>query len=123
MSLFSQRLAIVGAFMFLTAILYVLFGQITVKKLRKNPKTKSALGLELVSGWDIINAAQAIAIPRSLSRKLENSPLSSIYANSSLLYENTNRFDRILGAVFYWLLLVSGLSAPIIIFLNDFGLI
>jgi len=64
-SLFSQMLAIVGICMFLTAILYVIFGQVTVKKLRKNPKTKDALGLEYVSGWDIINVAQALAIPRS----------------------------------------------------------
>ncbi len=123
MSLFSQMLAIVGICMFLTAILYVAFGQVTVKKLRKNPKTKDALGLEYVSGWDIINVAQALAIPRSWSRKLEKSPLSSMYANSDLLFENTSKLDRMLGAVFYWLLMISGLSAPLIIFMNDLGFI
>jgi hypothetical protein len=116
-------LAIVGICMFLTAILYVAFGQVTVKKLRKNPKTKDALGLEYVSGWDIINVAQALAIPRSWSRKLEKSPLSSMYANSDLLFENTSKLDRMLGAVFYWLLMISGLSAPLIIFMNDLGFI
>lgn len=123
MSLFSQMLAIVGICMFLTAILYVAFGQVTVKKLRKNPKTKDALGLEYVSGWDIINVAQVLAIPRSWSRKLEKIPLSSIYANSDLLFENTSKLDRILVAVFYWLLMISGLSVPIIILMNDFGFI
>jgi hypothetical protein len=49
----------------LTGIMFVLFGQITVRKLRKNPKTRNALGLEYVSGWDVINAAQALAFPRS----------------------------------------------------------
>jgi len=78
MSLFSKILTIVGFCMFLTAIFYVAFGQVTVKKLRKNPKTKDILGLEYVSGWNIINVAQALAIPRSWSRKLEKSPLSSM---------------------------------------------
>ena len=123
MSLFSQMLAIVGICMFLTAILYVAFGQVTIKKLRKNPKTKDALGLEYVSGWDIINVAQVLAIPRSWSRKLEKIPLSSIYANSGLLFENTSKLDRILVAVFYWLLMISGLSVPIIILMNDLGFI
>jgi hypothetical protein len=103
MSLFSQIMAMVGIGMFLTAVLYVVFGQVTVKKLRKNPKTKEMLGLEYVSGWDIINVAQALAIPRSWSRKLERSSLSPMYANSSLLFANTSRLDRVLGTTFYWL--------------------
>ncbi|MCF6251002.1 MAG: hypothetical protein L3J75_07000 [Methylococcaceae bacterium] len=123
MSLFSQMLGIVAIFMFFACILYVIFGQVTVRKLRKSPKTKNVLGLEFVSGWDIINVAQALAIPRSWSRKLEKSPLSSMYANSDLLFGNTTKLDRMLGAVFYWLLMISGLSAPLIIFMNDLGFI
>ena len=61
----SSLFACLMACMFVTCILYVLFGQITVRKLRNNPKTKDALGLEYASGWDIINVAQALAFPRS----------------------------------------------------------
>jgi hypothetical protein len=86
----------------------VLFGQITVRKLRKNPKTKDKLGFEYVSGWDIINVAQSLSIPRKLSKKLENTPLSFLYANSELLHDQTNLSDRILAAIFYWLLTISG---------------
>jgi hypothetical protein len=46
-----------------------------------------------------------------------------MYANSDLLFENTSKLDRMLGAVFYWLLMISGLSAPLIIFMNDLGFI
>ncbi|WP_062271146.1 hypothetical protein [Endozoicomonas arenosclerae] len=109
--------------MFVACILYVVFGQVTVRKLRKNPKTKEVLGLEYVSGWDIINVAQALAIPRSWSRKLEKSPLSTIYANSAVLFENTSKLDRLLGTVFYWLLMTSGLSGALLVLLNSFGLI
>ena len=104
-----------------SAILYVAFGQITVRKLRNNPKTKDQLGLEYVSGWDIINVAQALAFPRSWSRKLEKSPLSSMYANSQILFENTNKFDRFLGVLFYWLFMTSGLAGALLVLLNFLG--
>lgn len=122
MSTFSQLLAIVAFLMFWVCILYVLFGQITVRKLRKNPKTKDALGIEYASGWDIVNVSSALAMPRSWSRKLEKSPLSYLYANSDLLFENTTKFDQLLGAIFYWLLMFTGLSGPIFVLLNSFGL-
>ncbi|CAG21174.1 hypothetical protein [Photobacterium profundum] len=89
MSVFSQLLGIVAIFMFFACILYVAFGQITVRKLRKNPTTKDLLGVEYASGWDIINVAQALAFPRSWSRVLEKSPLSFMNANAAALFENT----------------------------------
>jgi len=104
-----------------STILYVAFGQITVRKLRNNPKTKDQLALEYASGWDIINVAQALAFPRSWSRKLEKSPLSSMYANSQILFENTNKFDRFLGIVFYWLFMTSGLTGALLVLLNFLG--
>ena len=33
----------------ISGVLYVVFGQMTVRKLRKNPKTKDILGLEVIS--------------------------------------------------------------------------
>lgn len=121
MSIFSQLLAFVFLFMFLACILYVAFGQITVRKLRKNPKTKDKLGVEFASGWDILNVAQAFAFPRSWSRKLEKSPLSSMHANTQLLVENTSKFDRCLGAVFYWLFMTSAVFGALLVLLNSLG--
>ena len=103
--------------------LYVLFGQLTVKKLRKNPKTKEILGLEYASGWDIINVAQALAFPKTWSRKLEGSQLSFMYANATIIHDNTTKFDRVLGFMFYWLLILSGLSGGLLGFLHFLGLI
>jgi len=121
MSIFSQLLAFTALFMFVALILYVVFGQITVRKLRKNPNTKSVLGVEFASGWDIINIAQALAIPNSWSKKLENSPLSALYANSEILRNNTTRFDRVLATVFYWVLTASGISMIVLVALNGLG--
>lgn len=121
MSLFSQLLAVTAIFMLFSLVLYVVFGQVTVRKLRKNPETKDVLGVEFASGWDIINVAQALAIPRSWSKKLEHSPLSSLYAKSECLRENTNRFDRVLAAIFYWAFTVSGIGMIVLVALNSLG--
>ncbi len=123
MSLFSKLLGITSAFTFLSLILYVFFGQITVRKLRKNPKTKAALGTEFASGWDILNAAQALAIPKSWAQKLKGSPLSALYADVDVLYEHTNKFDRILAFIMYWVLTISTGFAVLLIALDALGLI
>lgn len=68
----------------LSCFLYVLFGQITVRKLRKNPKTQSVLGANLISGWDIINVAEALACPEFLAENIRKSSLSFLYANSKV---------------------------------------
>ncbi len=91
----------------LSLILYVLFGQITVRKLRKKPESKGRLGVEFASGWDIFNVAQALSLPKFITRKLAESPMSNLYANRDVLDENTNLFDRCLARIFYWLLAVS----------------
>ncbi|WP_077338283.1 hypothetical protein [Pseudocolwellia agarivorans] len=104
-----------------SGIFYVAFGQITVRKLRKNPETKNVLGLGFVSGWDIINVAQAFSLPRAWTRKIENSKFSFIYANTTVLFDNTTKFDRILGCIFYWLLTLSGLFGALLVLLNYLG--
>lgn len=121
MILFSQLLAITFCFMLLAAVLYVLFGQVTVRKLRKNPATKHALGLEFVSGWDIINVAQALALPKAITNKLRAGQLGTLEADSNLLRQHTNPFDRALAAVFYWMLMTSGLGGSLLVLLNAFG--
>lgn len=123
MSIFSKLLAFVCIFMLIACLLYVVFGQVTVKRLRKNPKTKDALGLEFVSGWDIINVAQALAFSTSWSKNLEESRISFLYANAKILRENTTRLDRILGAMFYWTMMLSGLSGALLVLLNSLGFI
>ena len=85
------------------------------------PEAKDKLGFEYVSGWDIINAAQSLSIPRWLAKKLENSPLSGLYPKSDFLYSHTNAFDRVLAILFYWLLTVSGLMMITLALLDTLG--
>ncbi len=67
---FSTLLAIPFAVGLIACILFVIFGQITVRKLRKIPETKLVLGIELLSGWDIINVATVLALPKGYARKI-----------------------------------------------------
>lgn len=103
---------------FLTMNLYVIFGQVTVKKLRKNKDTKYALGIEFASGWDILNVAKTFALPKRVTKKWKNSRQSAFYANVDLLYQNTSKFDRALGAVFYWIYAFTGLSFILLVLLE-----
>lgn len=123
MTLLTKLIGIACAAGFFAMITFVLFGQITVRKLRKNPKTKHQLGLEFMSGWDIINVAQALAMPNFMARKIINSPLSGLCANSYLLKKHTSKFDKILGIIFYVLYTFSGLSIAFLALLNVLGIL
>jgi len=102
----------------ITGVLYVFFGQFTVRKLRKKPETKGSLGIEFASGWDILNVAEAFAMPKRATKKWKKSKLSAFFADVELLYKHTNKFDRVLGIVFYWVFTLTGSSA-ILIFILD----
>ncbi len=121
MSLISQLSGIAALFMLLALILYVIFGQLTVRKLRKNPETKQDLGMEFASGWDILNVAGALAMPRWLNRKLRSTPLSFMYADADLLDKHTTLFDRVLAIIFYWLFTISSLSMIVLMLLDLVG--
>ena len=122
MSLFSKLLGCSALLMFITAILFVIFGQITVRKLRKNPATKDRLGMEFVSGWDIFNVAGALSTPKWLRDKFSRSKLSVLIADYQVLYDNTTRFDRILARVFWVIYVTSGSSMILLVILDSFGL-
>lgn len=108
---------------FISSVLFVLLGQITVRKLRKAPETKHDLDIEFASGWDIINVAQALSIPQAIIRKLRNSPLSFLESNADLLYQHTTVFDRFLARMFYGLMMFTGLSFLLWAFLDVSGIL
>ena len=122
MTLFSKLLAFSAFLMFIAAILYVAFGQITVRRLRKDPATKEKLGMEFVSGWDILNVAGALSTPKWLRDKFMLSRFSGLAVNYQALYENTSCFDRVLARIFWGFYVVSVVLMLFFILLNSFGL-
>ena len=122
LSIFDILFRISWCTMFFGMIFFVLFGQITVRKLRKNPETKGMLGIEFASGWDIINVAGALAMPRWLNQKLQSTPLSFLYANAAILDRHTSKFDRVLAVIFYTLYIYTGLSLILLVLFNVLGI-
>ncbi|WP_299596912.1 hypothetical protein [uncultured Microbulbifer sp.] len=110
MSIEFKLFTVFFAFMFLTCILFIMFGQLTVRKLRKNPETKHQLGIEFTSGWDILNVAQALAIPKSWSKKMEKSPISFLNADCEAIEKHTNKLDKLLAKIFTLFFLGTGVS-------------
>ena len=126
MSLFSLLLAIGCGIGLIALILYVIFGQVTVRRLRKNPKTKNALGIEFVSGMDILNVAQALALPKKFALWLNKGCLGEgflgmLNADADLLHKHTTRFDRILARVFYIPFIFAGFFLLILCLMKYFG--
>ena len=74
MTLEDMIFGIVAAVGIMAWVLFIIFGQVTVRKFRKNPAMKHELGVEFLSGWDIFNVAQALSMPRSLLRIFETPP-------------------------------------------------
>lgn len=114
----SSWLTIVFVTGFFAINLYVIFGQVTVRKLRKNPEMRDSLGIEFASGWDILNVAKAFAMPKMITKKWKNSSQSALYADIDLLYKHTNKFDRTIGRIFYWLYAFTGFSIILLVLLD-----
>ena len=72
-----------------------------MRKLRKNPETRQALGFEFANGWDVFNIAGALALPKvilqRLRRNAESSGMGGFEANYEILYKHTTVFDRVLA--------------------------
>lgn len=110
MSLASIIAGCAFAALLIAWILFIVFGQVTVRKLRKNPETMHELGVELASGWDIFNVAQALTLPKSWTDRMAKSRLSFMEANAQLLRQHTTQLDRILARCFYILFVSSGVT-------------
>ena len=121
MSIMSQAMGWAALLMVISAALLVLFGQITVRKLRKNPETKDNLGISLASGWDIINVASALCAPKCYRERVKKSPMAVFSADYDLLYKHTTLFDRILGRAFWGLAVGSTFFLILFGLLDDFG--
>ncbi|SET94001.1 hypothetical protein SAMN04487962_1532 [Marinobacter segnicrescens] len=120
---FSTLLGICFLFILIGWVLFVLFGQITVRTLRKNPETRDKLGLDFASGWDIFNVAGAMCRPHWLSERLRRSTLSFTAADERPIYENTNWFDRLLGRTMFIMMMGAVAVMLVLILLNFIGLV
>ena len=120
-SLFHVLLSIDFCVLLIALILCVIFGQVTVRKLRKNPVTKDALGIEFVSGWDIFNVAMALTLPKKYALWRKGAALGMLHADANLLYKHTTRMDRVLARIFYILCALAVFFLLVLFLMQDFG--
>jgi hypothetical protein len=103
--------ALFGAVFLLSFLLWgsllVVFGEVTVRRLRRDPATRGHLGHEFLPGWDIVNVAVALSWPRRLKRRLDRGMLGGFHANTELMLCHTSLLDRILARAFYWTVVFS----------------
>ncbi|WP_028862658.1 hypothetical protein [Psychromonas aquimarina] len=118
--IFLFGIAIFGAFF--SMIFYVLFGQVTVRKLRKNKETKDSLGGEFASGLDVLNVAGALTRPKWLDKRIMASPTAHFAADAKVLYKHTNLFDRISARIFCIVFYSTGTFSLALALANFFGL-
>ncbi|VAX02821.1 hypothetical protein MNBD_GAMMA19-2072, partial [hydrothermal vent metagenome] len=90
----------ISAAVFIRCISFVIFGQITIRKLRKNLETKHNLGIEFASGWDILNVTGALALPKVVAHKIQRNSMV-FETDPDALYQYTAVFDRVLARAFY----------------------
>ena len=88
--------------MLVAGVMYLVFGQVTVRRLRKSPATRDCLGMELLNGGDIVLVAQALTWPGWMQQRAENGCLGFMVARSRVIRQYTNRLDRILARLCYW---------------------
>ena len=123
MSLGTTLFGIIVILIIFTGILFVLFGQITVRKLRKKPEVKESLGASFVSGWDILNVGGALCRPRWLDARFKKSNFSWLAADSSIIKKHTTQFDRVLGRVFFISYCITVFITLTAVFLTSFEII
>ncbi len=112
------KIAFLGfALGFFSLICLVILGQTTVRKLRNNPEAKSELGLEVMSGFDIVNVASALSCPDWLAKITEKRP--HFGANKRTLVQHTNRFDQVLACITWYSLLISASILITCAYLDD----
>lgn len=83
------------------------FAVVTVRKLRKNPQTRSQLGMPLYPGGQIPNVAAAITLPRRYTRWARAGPVGDLFADCDAVYAHTTQFDRWLARIFFSIFLLS----------------
>lgn len=118
----AVTVAILIVMSFFVALLYVIFGQVTVRKLRNNPETKGRLGADLMSGWDILNVASALSRPKWMNKRVKASSLSALAADQEVLIRNTSPFDRALARTFWVCYVITGASMIVLGLLHLFGI-
>ena len=105
------------------SIQFILVGQFTARKLRKNPKTKDHLGFAFMHGWEILNIIGALGRPKRITERMKKSwlPMSWVHGDDELIKKHTTRFDRRLSIITWYYSAAFYIFILIVMSLGYFG--
>ena len=92
----------IGGFL-LFWILFLIFSQFTVRKLKRNPETQNELGANFISIWHNFNIIYALVLPIRFLRLIGNGPIGGIYANADLIRQHTGVIDKVFAYLIFWI--------------------
>lgn len=107
--------------MILSAVLFGMFALVTVRKLWKDPQTRSQLGTAVFPGGQLMNVAGALTMPRVYTRWGRRGPVGDLFADCDAVYAHTNLFDRCLGRVCFAVFWATGVAFPALMLLHYLG--
>lgn len=107
----------------LTCILFVVFGDVAVRRLRKITEIKDKLGFEYVNGRDIMNVAMALSIPRKLNQRDINSKAGFMFADAGSISPYTRKVDRFIAKLFFWSYLITVFTFIVFVILDTLKII
>lgn len=87
----------------ISGFLFVVFSDVTVRRLRNHQETKDVLGVEFATGADTVNVAVALSLPRPLYNKLfrrKNQYFTN--ADAEKISAFTSVVDRLIARLFFW---------------------
>ena len=121
MNTFNILFGIASATGLFAWILYLIFAQITVRKLERNPHIRENMGFEPISGWRILSVAEALAWPKAFFDLAQRTPLAGLYADADLIRAHTNRLDRALAHLLCWTFFGSGIALLLLVLTELLG--
>ncbi len=105
-------LIVVLVLCFSLALAWILFFFINIKivrRLKKNPITKDAMGFHLIWGWYALNISEALFFSREWVTKRRGCSHGFMFADYELIHQYTTPFEKLICKTF----VILGLSSVI----------
>ncbi len=106
----------------MTCILFIVINLKTVRRLKKNPITKDAMGFHLIWGWYAPNISLALFVSKKQMTKRKECSHGFMFADPDLMRQYTTPFEKVICKLFVILGLLSVVNLFIIGILDQMGL-
>lgn len=93
----------------ISAVLYVMFNLLTVRRLRRDPQIRLRLGIALFPGGETVGIARTLTWPRAWVRRTDRKASDAIRPDPEALYRHTHAGERYLARTCYGLQVFSAL--------------